>query len=110
MQALKLSEHEALAAYGTIDASAIRTLLPGARGARHVRPVGRGALVRGRLGQVSAEAVTDVDPTGAGDAFLAGYAHARAQGMEPLRAGQAACEGVSALLADRARAAQRARA
>ena len=50
VQALKLSEHEALAAYGTIDAGAIRAAVPGAGGARHVRLVGRRALLRGRLG------------------------------------------------------------
>jgi sugar/nucleoside kinase (ribokinase family) len=49
--------------------------------------------------------VTDIDPTGAGDAFLASYAHARAQGRTPLDAGYAATESVSALLAARARAA-----
>ena len=69
---------------------------------------GAALACEGASGQVSAEAVTDVDPTGAGDAFLAGYAHARAQGREPLAAGQAACEGVSALLAARARAAAQA--
>jgi sugar/nucleoside kinase (ribokinase family) len=108
VQALKLSEEEALAAYGTTDAVAIR--------ARCDAPevlvtFGRwGAAISSRQGdgRVSSTAVTGVDPTGAGDAFLAGYANARAGGMEPLAAGQAACEGVSSLLAARARAASQA--
>jgi len=110
VQALKLSEHEAMAAYGTIDASAIRTVCRVPEVLVTFGEWGASLSCEGDSGQVSAQAVTDVDPTGAGDAFLAGYAHARAQGMEPLTAGQVACEGVSALLAERARAAQRARA
>ena len=110
VQALKLSEHEAMAAYGTIDASAIRAVSRVPEVLVTFGEWGASLSCEGDSGQVSAQAVTDVDPTGAGDAFLAGYAHARAQGMEPLTAGQVACEGVSALLAERARAAQRARA
>jgi sugar/nucleoside kinase (ribokinase family) len=110
VQALKLSEHEATAAYGTIDASAIRALCRVPEVLVTFGEWGASLSCEGDSGQVSARAVTDVDPTGAGDAFLAGYAHARAQGMPPLRAGQVACEGVSALLAQRARAAQQARA
>jgi sugar/nucleoside kinase (ribokinase family) len=53
---------------------------------------------------VSSTVVTGVDPTGAGDAFLASYAHARAHGVAPLAAGRSACESVSALLAARAQA------
>ena len=45
--------------------------------------------------------MTDIDPTGAGDAFLASYAHARAGGAAPLDAGRSACEHVSALFAAR---------
>jgi sugar/nucleoside kinase (ribokinase family) len=48
--------------------------------------------------------VTGVDPTGAGDAFLASYAHARAQGEAPAEAARAACERVSALLTARRQA------
>jgi len=110
VQALKLSEHEAMAAYGTIDASAIRAVSRVPEVLVTFGEWGASLSCEGDSGQVSAQAVSDVDPTGAGDAFLAGYAHARAQGMQPLRAGQAACEGVSALLAQRARAAQQARA
>ena len=79
VQALKLSEEEALAAFATTDAGAIRErcgvpeilVTFGFRGAE--------IACDGPSGHVSAEAVTDIDPTGAGDAFLASYAHARAQ-------------------------------
>ena len=108
VQALKLSEHEALAAYGTIDAGAIRTLCRVPEVLVTFGQWGAALSCEGASGQVSAEAVTGVDPTGAGDAFLAGYAHARAEGREPLAAGQAACDGVSSLLAARARAAAQA--
>jgi sugar/nucleoside kinase (ribokinase family) len=54
-------------------------------------------------GQASSQAVSGVDPTGAGDAFLASYAYARVQGRPPLDAARTACESVSALLAGRAR-------
>jgi sugar/nucleoside kinase (ribokinase family) len=54
--------------------------------------------------------VTGVDPTGAGDAFLASYAYARARGIEPVEAARAACESVSALLAARREALQQSRA
>jgi 1D-myo-inositol 3-kinase len=110
VQALKLSEHEALAAYGTIDAGAIRALCEVPEVLVTFGEFGAAISCEGGSGQVSSKAVSDVDPTGAGDAFLAGYAHARASGMAPLGAGQAACEGVSALLAARARAASEASA
>jgi sugar/nucleoside kinase (ribokinase family) len=104
-QALKLSEHEALAAYATIDAVAIRALC-------HVPEVlvtfgefGASISCEQGSGQVSSKAVSGVDPTGAGDAFLASYAYWRAEGHAPLEAGRAACESVSSLLAARARAA-----
>jgi sugar/nucleoside kinase (ribokinase family) len=108
VQALKLSEHEALAAYGTIDAGAIRTLCGVPEVLVTFGQWGAALSCEGASGQVAAEVVSGVDPTGAGDAFLASYAHARAQGMEPLAAGQAACDGVSSLLAARVRAAAQA--
>jgi sugar/nucleoside kinase (ribokinase family) len=103
VQALKLSEEEALAAYATIDAGAIRAqcrvpevlVTFGFRGAAIASAAGSG--------HVAAQAVTDIDPTGAGDAFLASYTHARAEGAAPLDAARTACEGVSALFAARAR-------
>ena len=58
----------------------------------------------------AAEAVSDIDPTGAGDAFLAAYAHARSEETAPLEAARAACEHVSALFAGRARTMPQARA
>src|SRR4029078_11789033 len=92
VQALNLSEQEAIAAYGTIDASAIRAVSRVPEVLVTFGEWGASLSCEGDSGQVSAQAVTDVYPTGAGDAFLAGYAHARAQGMEPLTAGQVACE------------------
>jgi sugar/nucleoside kinase (ribokinase family) len=105
VQALKLSEHEALAAYGTIDAAAIRALCTVPEVLVTFGEFGAAISSAEGSGQVSSEAVTGVDPTGAGDAFLASYAYARAQGRTPLDAGYAATESVSALLAARARAA-----
>jgi sugar/nucleoside kinase (ribokinase family) len=101
VQALKLSEEEALAAFGTLDAREIatRTRVPevlvtlGATGAQ--------VAAGDELGTVSAEAVHGVDPTGAGDSFLALYADGRAEGLSPLAAADGACAGVSAVLAAR---------
>jgi sugar/nucleoside kinase (ribokinase family) len=104
VQALKLSEHEALAAYGTIDADAIRAVCAVPEVLVTFGAVGAAISCAGGSAQVSSEAVTGIDPTGAGDAFLASYAYARAQGRTPLDSGHAACESVSALLSARARA------
>jgi sugar/nucleoside kinase (ribokinase family) len=108
VQALKLSEHEALAAYGTIDAAAIRAICQVPEVIVTFGEFGAAISCEGSSGQASARAVTGVDPTGAGDAFLATYANARAEGNAPLEAGRAACEQVSALLGARARAAAQA--
>ena len=102
VQALKLSEHEALAAYGTIDAGAIRALCEVPEVLVTFGEFGAAISCEGGSGQVSSKAVSGVDPTGAGDAFLASYAHARAEGSAPVDAGWAACEQVSAWLAARA--------
>jgi sugar/nucleoside kinase (ribokinase family) len=103
VQALKLSEEEALAAFATIDAAAIRAQC----GVPEVLVTFgfRGAAIAcdGDSGHVAAQPVSDIDPTGAGDAFLAGYAHARAEGIAPLEAARSACERVSALFSARAR-------
>ena len=104
VQALKLSEEEAHAAFGTVDAGAIQAqcgvpevlVTFGFKGAAIASAEGSG--------HVAARAVTDIDPTGAGDAFLATYAHMRAEGNAPLDAGRSACEHVSALFDARARA------
>jgi sugar/nucleoside kinase (ribokinase family) len=101
VQALKLSEEEATAAFGTLDPLEIarRSGVPevlvtlGATGAR--------IAAGGETGTVSAPAVHGVDPTGAGDSFLALYADGRAEGLSPLEAGAGACAGVSAVLAAR---------
>jgi 1D-myo-inositol 3-kinase len=110
VQALKLSEEEALAAYATIDAAAIQAQC----GVPEVLVTFgfRGAAVAcaGASGHVAAQAVRDIDPTGAGDGFLASYAHARAHGAEPLDAARSACEHVSALFAARAQTTPPARA
>jgi sugar/nucleoside kinase (ribokinase family) len=108
VQALKLSEHEAMAAYGTIDAAAIRAMCDVPEVLVTFGAIGAAVSCADGAGQVSSEAVTGVDPTGAGDAFLASYAYARAQGRSPLDAGHAACESVSALLAARAQASSQA--
>ena len=103
VQALKLGEEEAQAAFGTTDAVLIRARC----GVPEVLVTFgfRGAAVacEGASGHVAAAAVSDIDPTGAGDAFLASYAHARAQGAAPQDAARSACEHVSALFATRAR-------
>jgi sugar/nucleoside kinase (ribokinase family) len=104
VQALKLSEHEALAAYGTVEAAAIRAVSAVPEVLVTFGEWGADVASEQGSGQVSATAVTGVDPTGAGDAFLASYAHARAQGADPVAAGRLACEGVSALLTARATA------
>ena len=106
VQALKLSEHEALAAYGTLDAVAIRALCGVPEVLVTFGEIGAAVSCDEGSGRVSSQAVTGVDPTGAGDAFLASYTYARAQGRPPLEGGRAACESVSAMLAGRARAAR----
>ena len=52
-------------------------------------------------GSVSSSSVAGVDPTGAGDSFLALYFDGRAEGLSPLAAAEAACTDVSAVLAAR---------
>jgi sugar/nucleoside kinase (ribokinase family) len=107
VQALKLSEHEAMAAYRTVDAAAIRALSNVPEVLVTFGQVGAAIASEQGSAKVSSTAVTGVDPTGAGDAFLASYAHARAQGIAPGEAGRSACESVSALLTARAGAAPR---
>jgi sugar/nucleoside kinase (ribokinase family) len=108
VQALKLSEHEALAAYGTIDAREIRARCGVPEVLVTFGQWGAAISCEQGAGQATSTAVIGVDPTGAGDAFLAGYANARATGSGPLAAAQVACEGVSSLLAARLRAAMQA--
>jgi sugar/nucleoside kinase (ribokinase family) len=101
VHALKLSEEEAAAAFGTLDPREIRerTGVPevlvtlGTAGARVASAEGSG--------DVGVEAVHGVDPTGAGDSFLALYADGRAEGLPPLAAAEEACAGTAAVLAAR---------
>jgi 1D-myo-inositol 3-kinase len=109
VQAIKLSEEEAQAAFATVDAAAIREQCRVPEVLVTFGFQGASVACAGESGHVAAEAVTDIDPTGAGDAFLASYAFGRAAGAEPLDAGRTACEGVSALFAARARALRQAR-
>jgi sugar/nucleoside kinase (ribokinase family) len=102
VQALKLSEHEALAAYGTVDAVEIRARCGVPEVLVTFGEIGAAVSCDEGSGQVASQPVSGVDPTGAGDAFLASYAYARVQGRAPLAAAHAACESVSAMLAGRA--------
>jgi len=98
VQVLKLGEEEALAAYGTCDAVDIaqRCGVPevlvtlGRRGSR---------IAAGEdVGELGADVVEDVQPTGAGDAFLALYMAAREGDAAPLDAARRATDGVAGLL------------
>ena len=98
-----LSEEEALAAFGTIDASAIRKhcgvpeilVTFGYRGAAIASRGRRGPRLGGRGDRRR--------PDRRGRRVPRGYAYARAEGDGGARGGQAACERVSALFARRAR-------
>jgi sugar/nucleoside kinase (ribokinase family) len=100
-QALKLSEEEALAAFGTRDPQEIAFQSGVAEVLVTLGATGARVSAGGEVGTVSAAAVQGVDPTGAGDSFLALYADGRAEGLSPLAAAEGACEGVSAVLAAR---------
>ena len=101
VQALKLSEEEATAAFGTLDPAEIARLTGVAEVLVTLGATGARIAAGDEHGTVSAAAVGGVDPTGAGDSFLALYADGRAEGLSPLAAGDGACAGVSAVLADR---------
>jgi sugar/nucleoside kinase (ribokinase family) len=96
---LKLNEDEARVLAGGIEAERLRELgVPevvltlGSAGALVVT-----ASTADRVPPVQIDGA--VDPTGAGDAFAAGYLHARTQGAQPLDAAQAASELTAAMLA-----------
>lgn len=97
---LKLAEEEALALVGGTEAEQLGSLgVP-----EVVVTFGpRGSLVwtQGRLHRVESHALPG-DPTGAGDAFAAAYACARADGHPPAAAARRATALVGALLAGRA--------
>jgi sugar/nucleoside kinase (ribokinase family) len=99
---LKLAEDEALALLGGADEERLAAL----RVPEVVVTRGeRGALVwaEGLLTAVAARpALGRVDPTGAGDAFAAGYLAARAAGHAPVASARRASALVAALLVGRA--------
>jgi sugar/nucleoside kinase (ribokinase family) len=101
VHALKLSEEEADAAFGTLDASEIARRTGVAEVLVTLGATGARVAAGDEQGTVSSDAVVGVDPTGAGDSFLALYSDGRAEGLSPLMAADAACAGVSAVLADR---------
>jgi sugar/nucleoside kinase (ribokinase family) len=101
VQALKLSEEEAIAAFGTLDPAEIATRTGVAEVLVTLGATGARVAAGSEQGTVSSVAVTGVDPTGAGDSFLALYADGRAEGLSPLAAADAACADVSAVLAAR---------
>jgi sugar/nucleoside kinase (ribokinase family) len=99
---LKLAEEEAIAAAGSLEPEALAALGP-----REVLVTfgSEGALVvaEGKAERIRAHAVLDVDPTGSGDAFSAGYLAARAAGLAPFAAARHATSLVGMLLRGRRR-------
>lgn len=100
VRVLKLSEHEARALLGNVDAAgAAATGVPIV-----VVTLGeRGAVVfmDGVVTEVSVAPVDLADTVGAGDAFLALMAAAEMDGAAPVDAVAQACDGVAALLRSR---------
>ena len=96
---LKLAEEEAIAAAGSLEPEALAALGP-----REVLVTfgSRGALVvvDGKAERVRAHPV-DADPTGAGDAFAAGYLASRSAGLAPIGAARRATSLVSTILTGR---------
>jgi sugar/nucleoside kinase (ribokinase family) len=97
---LKLAEEEAVAAAGSLEVEALAALGPpevlvtfGSEGAL--------VVANGKAERVHAHPVLDVDPTGSGDAFAAGYLAARSSGVAPLAAARQATSLVATLLAKR---------
>jgi sugar/nucleoside kinase (ribokinase family) len=98
---LKLSEEEARALVGDVEPVALRVL-----GVREVVVTlgSRGSLVvvDGAAEHVAASGVRDApDPTGAGDAFAAGYLAARSSGHAPAASARRASALVASLLVPR---------
>jgi sugar/nucleoside kinase (ribokinase family) len=97
---LKLAEEEALATAGSLEPEALAALGPpevlvtfGSEGAL--------VVANGKAEHVHVHPVLDVDPTGSGDAFAAGYLAARSVGVAPLAAARQATAVVGTLLAAR---------
>jgi sugar/nucleoside kinase (ribokinase family) len=99
---LKVSDEEAETLVGGVDEAALREL-----GVPEILVTfgSRGSLVltRDRSERIIVRAVEDADPTGAGDAFAAGYIAARAGGHSPTSAARRASALVCDLLALRTR-------
>ena len=98
---LKLAEEEALTLVGGLDREALASL-----GVPEVLVTfgSEGALVLadGRLERVRAQAIgSEVDPTGAGDAFIAAYLVSRSSGYAPVPAARRASTIVADLLRGR---------
>jgi len=95
---LKLSEEEARALVGSLEERPLSELgVP-----EVVVTLGsRGCIVvaRRRLVHVPADPIADCDPTGAGDAFAAGYVVERGRGLGPRQAAERATRLVHRLLA-----------
>jgi hypothetical protein len=103
VDALKLNEPEALAAFGSLAPEHLRSIGPGEV---LVTRAEHGALVvaRDEWGSIEGSGQAFPDPTGAGDSWAALYALARTQDASPLEAGRYAVDQVERLY--RARAAQ----
>jgi sugar/nucleoside kinase (ribokinase family) len=97
---LKLAEEEAAVLVGNVDERSIATL-----GVPEVLVTYglHGSLVfaEGRCAEVRAHPVYDVEPTGAGDAYAAGYIAARNVGLAPSAAARRATALVARLLSER---------
>jgi sugar/nucleoside kinase (ribokinase family) len=99
---LKLAEEEAIAVAGSLETEALSALGPpevlvtfGSEGAL--------VVANGKAEHVHVHPLLDVDPTGAGDAFAAGYLAARSVGVAPLAAARQATAVVGTLLTGRRR-------
>jgi sugar/nucleoside kinase (ribokinase family) len=97
---LKLAEEEARVVVGEVDEASIAEL-----GVPEVLVTYglRGSIVfaQGRSTEVPAHPVYDVEPTGAGDAYAAGYVAGRSAGLAPPSAARRATALVAQLLAAR---------
>jgi sugar/nucleoside kinase (ribokinase family) len=98
---LKLSEEEArIVAGGTFDASAARRL-----GVPEILVTlgsqGEVVWVHGTATHVTTTPVLGVETTGAGDAFMVGYAAARSDGASPVEAARAGADVVGRMLVER---------
>jgi sugar/nucleoside kinase (ribokinase family) len=103
LSVLKLSEEEArIVAGGDFDAAAAKAL-----GVREVLVTlgsqGEDVWIDGRMTHLPTTPVLGVETTGAGDAFMVGYAVARTDGASPLDAARSASALVVRMLGERKR-------